>query len=1219
MEIPKKYIKLWLLIMGLAFICFVLFTFPLVSFADEVDSPYNVEPSVRNAWNNGTVKYGSKDHSWTSGTRLVYDIYYAKYAENGWQIVDRTFEKGNEKFLSMHGWAVLSGYKRHSPTNHTTHIALRKVKGDKDLNTTKIYRTDGLERNATKDLEYNSQTSDPTQLWNECTANATNRINTDCNMRYEQVNFRISLPLEELFPDPYEEVEYELYLIKRVDSQIVYSPLITPFEFNNHKFKDGTISFSSGVDARNLRMNSSGVIRRTYPKQTAAEAPNIYFTQNRTYKNIDMNEDDTAIWYGVTTPEDGNGKRWANTTYWTFEGKEANLSYTPPPYKASINITGNSNSCVNEKVPLKARVVTGDGKTLNLSSDSKLTWASSKTDVASVNSKGEITAKKAGTTVITAKYVDNATKTNVSVNFNFSVSGGCSSEPPDLPNSCPYDISNPSNGQSLNSEKMKPTPTGKISAKGEFDLLQGIPTSEFLKVDSLTDEYLYNQKFQQKTGKVSFKVDIVQGYELKWTETIEVNDQYGNPTTITENRSRIAYVQKNYPIERAYTYWQIEALEIFKLTNSQFKNYALPDELVKVPYDKNVDADSKHSSDVKMHVTPADCKPEELKIKTINAGNSEPTIPDEDLKPAAEKNVGKNKVKNDKVTFQGVTVMNDATVDEIGPTPASIPNPRMVALEKDELQISNTKLNRDKAQSTGLVLYDEILNVNAQGGEKEFPMQLNHVTVHTPVVIYSEVSDDKTHNQRTKPDNSRKAVILDRPFTIQMPTYGAHLNIPGYGTRDYAKYTNKKEVRFPFDVYRSSNGAKTTFIPANTWVDIPVSETETAFYLPVWVNEGNYEVLYRTIAINSPASNFTTEGNANRNLQNHVATDIVPVNVIGRLYDFRISDIADFAWESVFRSRKNDPRHTGNYYWVGDKGIDGAMRGNSAPYMLPIMPGKNPYFSNVSVKTGYHFKFDLKTKGNMFSEGDGIRITPTFFFIDKSGKNRTEVDLYYSTKDKPFIKVGSAEDTLKRTVTLDDRLRNVPQSSIIQTADFAFDNYSNVNTTVKNRFIQQYLKEAKQETWIGSLDWMVLPYKLKTHIGPTDISNSSSVSSLRASASIQQWHGEYSLPADVKVVKKGIDLAEYGRKNRITSHSPIYLSDGYIVVNFNIETIRNQDLSNPHLQYINAPLRNQWRSEGYSKKVNDSENNQFDLLDGDVVFYHADQSSHDDFISNVTR
>ncbi|WP_435303370.1 hypothetical protein [Paenibacillus amylolyticus] len=44
---------------------------------------------------------------------------------------------------------------------------------------------------------------------------------------------------------------------------------------------------------------------------------------------------------------------------------------------------------------------------------------------------------------------------------------------------------------------------------------------------------------------------------------------------------------------------------------------------------------------------------------------------------------------------------------------------------------------------------------------------------------------------------------------------------------------------------------------------------------------------------------------------------------------------------------------------------------------------------------------------------------------------------------------------------------------------------------------------------------------------------------------------------------------------------------------------------------------NQWLLEGFQRQVQDSYGNSFSLRDGDVVFYHADCLSRDDFSVQV--
>ncbi|WP_227011744.1 hypothetical protein [Paenibacillus lutimineralis] len=69
--------------------------------------------------------------------------------------------------------------------------------------------------------------------------------------------------------------------------------------------------------------------------------------------------------------------------------------------------------------------------------------------------------------------------------------------------------------------------------------------------------------------------------------------------------------------------------------------------------------------------------------------------------------------------------------------------------------------------------------------------------------------------------------------------------------------------------------------------------------------------------------------------------------------------------QSVFRTEIGKAERTGASYWVGLNGIDGASRGNTERYTLPIRPGSHPIYKNAVIKPGYHFKFDLNTKGNM--------------------------------------------------------------------------------------------------------------------------------------------------------------------------------------------------------------------------------------------------------------
>ena len=782
----------------------------------------------------------------------------------------------------------------------------------------------------------------------------------------------------------------------------------------------------------------------------------------------------------------------------------------------------------------------------------------------------------------------------------------------------------PVKGTVQRAQVMDPEATGVMQADPRgaerFDVLKGIPTSESLYVNASSKAYLYKNEFAEMSGTCKYPIQVTKTYTLKWTERVPgPPDSDGNPTTITVPRSDTQTVTKNYMIERRYRYWVIDNLEVYGIQKATFNNYALPSGTVTVQpagyAPPNVSAT--HTDALESHITHPVYSDVTLPGQTINGGSSRPSVPDEDWTGEAEQAIGKIRVKNDSLLFNGTTVMDNRTVEEQAPAPGQIPSPPLIGpdvLYGKGYLIEPSKTNKANQPSSGTIDYSLVKGIN--GGENQsFPIHgLNPVTVHTPVVNYSSVSDDRAHNQKTTPSAGRSALILDRPFIVTIPTEGQHRNIPGYGNRDYAKYTKEKQVWFPFDVY---SGDKSKFYPKETWISIPVSQETTTFFLPVWVDEGNYDVLFRTFAENSPQTGFGTEMNANLNVSNHVATQVVPVEVIGRLYDFRITDIADYNWETVFRTQKGGAAPTGNAYWVGTKDIDGSPRGNQPPFVLPVRQGSHPDpgKKNVAVKTGYHVKFEVKTKGNMFEAGDGIRITPKFYFVDRQGGNRQEVELYYHSGNKRFIRIGSADDVERRYVTLDERLRNVPRQELINTASSLWSLTGAGGN--KQAYIDQYLKNTKKSTYVGGYDIMLLPPPLRTFIGSMNVP--SGVDAARANASVQRWYGEYSLPAAVYVVPKGTNLAEYGRTHRLDDQSPIFLRDGYIIVNFNIETIRNKDLDHPHLQYIYGPLNNQWQMEGFKRSFTDPFGVTFQLKDGDIVFYHANLSSYDDFGTGGTH
>lgn len=858
-------------------------------------------------------------------------------------------------------------------------------------------------------------------------------------------------------------------------------------------------------------------------------------------------------------------------------------------------------------------------------------WSSDNSAVASVDpNTGLITAKSNGTAKLTVKWIPQAGTASygyqIYQQFTVTVGGGGGHEDPPPPSN---DCTQPTPEQALEAQVMDSSASAVIKADirgGEkFNVLDGIPTSESLYGNVLAKNYLYHNKFVKMAGKCTIQVNVQRSYNLTWDPGKEVTDEQGVTHTEPDPQSATEQLTKTYSIERPYSYWVVDQLQVYQIKQAALQNYAFDSGSILIEpsgYSPPAYSVSKSGG----FSSPDNPGTVEAPGGSKAGGKDKPDISGEDLKSFAEQAIGKVKVNNDTFSFNGSVVMDGNEREQTTAAPGQIALPTQISsdvLYSPGHVISASKVNKQAQPSTGTISY-LLMNGGIGGGENEQQFTIsgiNPVTVHTPVVMYPQITDDKAHNQRTLPDLSRAALILDRPFTVTLPTSGQHNNYLGYGNRDYIRYTAYKQVKFEFDVYTED---RSMYIPANTWINVPVNQPTAIFIMPVWVDEGPYTVYFRSIAENAP-NGYTSGQEANMQLQDHAAVNSLPADVIGRLYDFRVTDVLDYNWERVFRTGLGQKLASRAAYWVGFLGIDGDPRGNVWPYKLPIYPGSHPdsAFRNVAVKTGYTFRFDFKTKGNLFAGQDEIHITPSFDYISEDGAARFPVDLYYHSGEQKFIKIGSAEDQVERTVILNDPYRNVPENELIDTALYRYDHdyaFNEVAGLSREAFVARFINVlAKRPIAIGTYHSLFLNEDVRTLIGPkTGIP--AGVDPQRAIAAEQKWYGEYSLPSGVYAVKQGTNLAEYGRTHGgLTDRSDIFIRKGYLVVNFDLETVPDGDGSRPKLQYIHAPLMNQWQLEGAAKTVEDSVGHLFHLRDGDVLFYEAGLSSRDDFRPLVTH
>lgn len=709
---------------------------------------------------------------------------------------------------------------------------------------------------------------------------------------------------------------------------------------------------------------------------------------------------------------------------------------------------------------------------------------------------------------------------------------------------CTFTIEPPSTAGSPQTSFMEPSANGVIkgddSANGiHFEAPIGIPTSESLYANVWGRNYLFDHTFANMKGQVRYSCKVEVTYPTKWEEAQPDLPGPDNTTIPQLPLPKSSSFKKTYTFDltpREYAYWQVDKLSVYQIEQARMANYALPGgEVTLYPnnYEEPV-VDLANSTEVEDHVVPKETGSLTFTPDVVDGGDHEPTENDVDdtatLKELAESQTEDPEVQNDRLVFNGETIMDDSVAEGTGPAPGRIPDPPMIGdevLYEGGLMINRYLLNRADTISTGTIYYT-MLPENVDGeGDKEYPISpINSVTVHTPVVNYSQLPDDnRPFDQRMAPDMTRTVLILDRPFTVYFTESGQHLGIPGYGNRDYGKYTKDKRIQFPFGVFHGKQ-----YYPDNTWISIPVGTPAMTFTLPTWVNEGDYTVRTQSWAINAPSDGeYLCQQNLNGDLVNYCAAESFNVGVVGRLFDFRIWDIGDFRFEKVFRKGTGTLAHSTAMYYTGGNDENGnptALSGQPQ-WQLPIRKGSHPTEQLTVPHNGYSFLFDFRTIGNLWQPGEGIRIEPSFYFIPKTGGAAAPVDLYYdiSGSQNKMIGVGSAKDKLSysRTYRLADGLRNIADGELSTSASYEYNYILTQEEREKKPWIKFYPQYLKRKTNIGEgYNLEVLPYKSRTLVGPTDIPVE--VDPITAVRSVQHWYGEYNLPIAPYILPKGTNL-----------------------------------------------------------------------------------------------
>lgn len=804
-----------------------------------------------------------------------------------------------------------------------------------------------------------------------------------------------------------------------------------------------------------------------------------------------------------------------------------------------------------------------------------------------------------------------------------------------------------------------------------FTTSAGIPTIESLYGQVEATEYLLGYNFEKKVGKKYYTIKVTRNYILQWYSATP--GSAGGSKLVTET----VPVTQNVTVERAYGYWQINNFECYKINNAVISNYALPGGSITLTpnyryYNPPYVTISQSLSENDHIIPPPEVKDGIiLSAIVITAPDSKkttkPAIPKEDFSYLAKTMTGKIKVKSDYLSFNGAIIMSNSIMETEASDLDLSSIPQCYSLtDRNVMYSPNHVIDATKKNGTyptfGSLTY---IKVAKAGSSRADILQyningLNNVVIHTPVVCYASITaDNDPYVQLINPTKGSIQLVLDpdsrlSDFTVHISNYNFHSGKQGYFTRDFSKTIRnpflsyissinnllKNQVKFPFDVYLDQGitfqDSDDEFIKAGTWITI--DRNTPRFYLPMTVNEGVYTVNFRTIAVNGEPYLNNTEVHANTQLSNYVATDSIMVEVSGRMFGLKIYDLSDYPmWEEAFRIKNSldfkkdnskytdgtslDSYNSGRYYTytIGTNDQYGRDTGRSNQYTFPLVNGSHPKFKNVGIlKTGYLFRYSLDTIGNMFSDACQVSIKPTFNYVDKNGKNRTAVDLYYTEsinkKTCSLVKVGSARDKINmKTISTGDLYLGIPKQELKKTAKLRGMTYSAFTSKYSAMFNFSDIRlNWAFRTYVNS------PYLSRVKSYPSfNEMKEEGITEGEIQERMQRWYGQYYIPNEVHAVVKGFDVMDYADKYGIDYKEDFWLEEGYIIVNFSIETVGEN--GKRRLSYMNASnyLENNncsmWALEGPILSKTSYKGPTFNFYAGDVMIYYSNKKMSDDY------
>lgn len=575
----------------------------------------------------------------------------------------------------------------------------------------------------------------------------------------------------------------------------------------------------------------------------------------------------------------------------------------------------------------------------------------------------------------------------------------------------------------------QPYQVSDVVIDGKLEVPGAIPSTEAVAVRAKTGAWMFYGKLKKTGGETTVKVYVTVPYKVQW------EDPSDESLHISEQR----YYTNSVPVEllKSLSYWSVEEGGIYVPKTVAVENAALEAGRTVIPvtesgteplpsYEVEIFSDSERFVwDVYENGVPRlDMEREEVYIIVPNG------VADKDAYVSAYlETLCHNKAVNDStglsaksdvIKIGGVSLFTETegtgqtelSAEAMETIKESIPETEYTEAYKSGIPLKITAEN-GRYETTAEVQYELQTGTPGSTAEREREVSgVNEINIHTPVVCVPEMKVlwEDMHQCEEVPKGS-SVLVLDEEgeysrFCLQVGNEECHSDKKGYGFRNYTGYLAKKggtkqnEVRFPFpvwiDVGNDRNRENDTRLEAEVWYTLGMEAQ--SFYLPPQTKEGCYDIICRSVAVNGEGKESETERRCNVQPAHYVAEEIVPVYVIGRLYDFTVYDVTGtVAWEDVTEEL---------HYKVGQSEVE-----NSEWDALPLRKGVHPSYHNMGgLPLGGALAFRVKSIGASFGASAKLTVMPCLMSLTENGYELP--NLYYEQEigDRCFLKKWIGEE-----------------------------------------------------------------------------------------------------------------------------------------------------------------------------------------------------------------